>query len=185
MTAGGCRTAYGGWHTAEGARQTRTADGIRRLAGNRRRKADGRGHTAECGGRDYISEGARDPVQTRPDSSLLLLPTICPPASLLSAACRLSFPALTAADAFVGGKNNGKTRDALNKSDFCDKRLKYKGFYRKINLKSEFPKRTGTYRRSGTEPSLLYAGRARGMCGDVTWRGSGGGRRWGRRRYVF
>ena len=29
-------------------------------------------------------------------------------------------------------------RDALNQSDFCDKRLKYKGFYRKNNLKSEF-----------------------------------------------
>ena len=32
-----------------------------------------------------------------------------------------------------------RSRDALNKSDFCDKRLKYKGFYRKNNLKSEFP----------------------------------------------
>ena len=27
--------------------------------------------------------------------------------------------------------------EPLNKSDFCDKRLKYKGFYRKNNLKSE------------------------------------------------
>ena len=27
--------------------------------------------------------------------------------------------------------------EPLNKSDFCDKRLKYKGFYCKNNLKSE------------------------------------------------
>ena len=33
-------------------------------------------------------------------------------------------------------------KDALNNSDFCDKRLKYKGFYRKNNLKSEFPSTT-------------------------------------------
>ena len=28
-------------------------------------------------------------------------------------------------------------RDTLNQSDFCDKRLKYRGFYRKNNMKSE------------------------------------------------
>ncbi len=28
-------------------------------------------------------------------------------------------------------------KDTLNKSNFCDKRLKYRGFYRKNNLKSE------------------------------------------------
>ena len=29
------------------------------------------------------------------------------------------------------------SKDALNKSDFCDKRLKYKSFCRKNNLKSK------------------------------------------------
>nr|DAW39338.1 MAG TPA: hypothetical protein [Caudoviricetes sp.] len=32
-------------------------------------------------------------------------------------------------------KNSAK--DTLNKSDFCDKRLKYRDFYCKNNLKSE------------------------------------------------
>ena len=44
--------------------------------------------------------------------------------------------AVTASAIQLGG---GVSRDVLNKSDFCDKRLKYKGFYRKNNLKSEFP----------------------------------------------
>ena len=28
-------------------------------------------------------------------------------------------------------------KEPLNQSDFCDKRLKYRGYYRKNNLKSE------------------------------------------------
>ena len=29
-------------------------------------------------------------------------------------------------------------KDTLNQSDFCDERLRYRGFYRKNNLKSEY-----------------------------------------------
>ena len=32
------------------------------------------------------------------------------------------------------GKINDKLKDTLNKSEFCDKRLKYRGFCRKITL---------------------------------------------------
>ena len=52
------------------------------------------------------------------------------------------------------------SRDALNKSDFCDKRLKYKGFYRKNNLKSEFPYSIGSFRtlsKASATAASMYA----------------------------
>ena len=57
-------------------------------------------------------------------------------AFMLSILAISSSLAVTASAIQLGG---GVSRDVLNKSDFCDKRLKYKGFYRKNNLKSEFP----------------------------------------------
>ena len=42
-------------------------------------------------------------------------------------------------DTYHCGNEHTPLRDVLNKSDFCDKRLKYKDFYRKKNLKSEYP----------------------------------------------